>query len=121
LIHGAVNAKRDAVIPFSIVGKSWEAVIDSGFNGDLELPESLRLPLRAERIGTSHTSLAGGQSIIEDVYEVSVDFDGEHVRAQATFVPDAQILVGARLMRRHRLEIDYPRQTVLLERSQSPA
>ena len=116
MLQGTVNAKRDSIVTLMVDGKTWPAIIDSGFNGDLELPESLRLPLKAVRIGRSHTSLAGGQSIVEDVYELLFDFDGEQVRAQATFVPDAQILVGARLMRRHRLEIDYPNRTVRLER-----
>ncbi|HUG91417.1 MAG TPA: hypothetical protein VML55_11315 [Planctomycetaceae bacterium] len=38
------------------------------------------------------------------------------VRVEATFVADDQILLGTRMLRKHRLESDFPAQTVRLER-----
>jgi hypothetical protein len=60
--------------------------------------------------------LAGGQTIVEDTYIVDFPFDGQLLVAEATFVSDAQILIGTQLLRDYRLEISFPARTVLLER-----
>jgi hypothetical protein len=44
-----------------IAGRDWPATIDTGFNGDVELPDALRDPLNAQFVGRA-TALAGGQS-----------------------------------------------------------
>ena len=72
--------------------------------------------LQATRIGPIESILAAGQVVIEDLYAVEILFDGEFVRAEATFVPGDELLIGTGLLRRHRLEIDFPNSTVHLER-----
>jgi hypothetical protein len=59
----------------------------------------------------------GGTSILEDVYEVQFPFDGRTVLADATFVPDGELLIGTHLMRSYRLTIDFVAETVVLNRS----
>ncbi len=70
----------------SIAGQDWPAIIDTGFNGDLELPEELRASLNARYVGRVASALAGGQRIEEDVYVVEFPFDGHTLHAEATFV-----------------------------------
>ena len=72
----------------------WQAIIDTGFNGDLELPEALRAAVRPRFIGRISSALAGGQRIEEDVYLVELPFDGHTVHAETTFVPGNEILMG---------------------------
>jgi predicted aspartyl protease len=98
-----------------VAGEMWPAVVDSGFNGDLELPEPLREILKARFLVREPSLLAGGMIIYEDLYEVHFPFDGETVHAEASFVPARTILIGTYLMRRHRLTIDFVAQTVLLQ------
>jgi predicted aspartyl protease len=43
------------------------AIIDTGFNGDLELPESLRISLKVRFVSRVTSLLAAGQSIEEDL------------------------------------------------------
>ena len=62
------------------------------------------------------SSLAAGQEIEEDVFLVQFPFDGQLVKAQATYASVSSILIGTRLMKRHRLTIDFPQKSVLLER-----
>ena len=62
------------------------------------------------------SALAGGQMIEEDVYLVDFPFDGKVIQAETTFVADHQILIGTRLLREYRLQIDFVSQTVELER-----
>ena len=90
--------------------------MDTGFNGDLELPDSLRPFVNARFKGFASSSLAGGQIILEAVYLVDFPFDGQTVTVDATFVSNGEILLGTHLLRFHRLIVDFPAQTVSLER-----
>jgi hypothetical protein len=47
---------------------------------------------------------------------VDFPFDDEVVTVEATFAPVGEILIGTRLLRNYRLEIDFATGTVLLER-----
>ena len=104
------------MITLFIAGEEWAVTIDTGFNGDLELPEALRSVLKPEYVGKVTSSLAGGQTIEEDVYLVDFPFDGQIVQARATFVVGSEILIGTHLLREYRLQIDFVRRTVVLER-----
>ena len=47
MIVGTVSADGVPTITLSVAGQDWPAVIYTGFNGDLELPETLRGALNA--------------------------------------------------------------------------
>ena len=116
MIAGRVNRDGVAVLALMVAGQSWPAIIDTGFNGDLELPQSLRAQMNARFKGRYRSLLAGGQSIVEDTYRVDFPFDGQTLVAEATFVAGGEILIGTHLLRKYRLEIDFPNHTVLVER-----
>lgn len=116
MIIGAVTTERVPVIEVELAGRNWKAVIDTGFNGDLELPTELRKHLPCHFLGRGESFLAGGQIIEEDQFEVEFAFDGEQLTAVATFAPGNEILLGTRLLEYHRLEIDFPARSVQLTR-----
>ena len=116
MIRGIVSEDGAPTVSISIAGRDWQAIIDTGFNGDFELPWELQRQLKCRFIGRMTSLLAGDQKIFEDVYLVEIEFDGEPAKAEATFVSQPQVLVGTRLMRRHYLEIDFPAATVSLLR-----
>jgi predicted aspartyl protease len=91
-------------------------MIDTGFNGDLELPFALGPAVQAQYEGSVYSVVADGRRIFEDSYRVRFPFDGQVVSAVATFAHVDEILVGTRLLRTHRLEISFVGRTVLLER-----
>jgi predicted aspartyl protease len=101
-------------------GATWRAIIDTGFNGDLELPARLRPSVNARFICRSRSLLAGGQIIEEDTYVVDFPFDGQVCPAEATFVGHDEVLIGTHLLRDYRLEVDFPARTVQLEREPRP-
>ena len=115
MIRGAVSSSGVPTITRSVTGRDWIAVIDTGFNGDLELPEDLRESLNGRYVGRITSALAGGQTIEEDVYLVEFPFDGQIVQAEATFVLGTQILMGTHLLRDYRLTVDFVNKTVELE------
>ena len=113
---GTVSTDGVPTITLLIAGREWPAVIDTGFNGDLELPEDLRAALNARHVGRVTSALAGGQRIEEEVYVVEFPFDGHVLHAEATFVPDAYILIGTHLLRQYQLHIDFVDRSVQLTR-----
>ncbi len=116
MICGTVSVDGVPTINLSIASRDWITTIDTGFNGDLELPELLRHSLNARYIGQMTSALAGGQTIEEAIYVVDFPFDGKLIQAEASFVASHQILIGTHLLREYRLVIDFVNQTVELER-----
>jgi predicted aspartyl protease len=111
-----VNTLGVPAITLDVAGQSWNALIDTGFNGDLELPRRLRTSLGARWIGTVTSILAAGQTVDEDRYQLPFSFDGKVTLAEATFVACEEILIGTHLLRDHRLEINFVTKDVLIER-----
>ena len=116
MIQGQVDAEGLPALLLPVAGQDWKAIVDTGFNGDLELPESLRTSVNPSLIGQASSELAGGQTVVEDLYLVHFPFDGQTVRVEATFSTSNEILLGTHLLRSHRLEVHFPNGTVLLER-----
>jgi clan AA aspartic protease len=102
MISGVVTDDRRAVIQLTGRGPAGpqqeiEAIIDTGFDGWLSLPFSLgaRLGLVWRRRGRA--LLADGSESVFDIYEATVDWDGEARRIpvdEAETVP----LVGMSLL-----------------------
>ena len=116
MIAGTVSSAGVPTIDLFIANRGWPAIIDTGFNGDLELPDGLRAVLNARYVGRVTSALAGGQTIEEDVYLTEFPFDGQTIQAEVTFAAGSHILVGTRLLRGYRLEINFVRKTVQLRR-----
>jgi predicted aspartyl protease len=117
LIDGTITADGVPAIEVEAGGQLWHAVIDTGFNGELELPERLRSQVNAQFVGRLTSLLAANQRVEEDIYLVDFYFDGKMARAQATFVDGDEILIGTGMLLSHRLEIDFPGATVRVEKA----
>ena len=118
MIQGVVSQQGVPTIRLPIANQEWPATIDTGFNGDLELPEALRASVNiVDYIGPIKFALAGGQTSVEDVHLVEFPFDGKVIEAEAAFVADSQILIGTNLLRDYRLQVNFVTRTVELERA----
>lgn len=115
MIRGLITDEGVPEISIDLGGDTWSATIDTGFNGELELPETVRALVNAKFLCRGRSYLAGNVSIDEDVFLVEFPFDGNTVIAEATFVSAEQILIGTELMRDYRLEIHFRNRTVLLD------
>jgi len=119
VIRGVVTATGVPTITLTIAGRDWAATIDTGFNGDLELPASLRSSVNARYFGRVTATLAAGLSVTEEVYIVDFPFDGVELQAEATFVDSNQLLIGTHLLQNYLLRIDFVHGIVELERQQN--
>jgi predicted aspartyl protease len=120
VIRGTVTDDGSPTILLSVAGRDWTAVIDTGFNGGLELPEALRPHVNARFNMPLRYWLAGGQTIVQDTHDVDIPFDARMVPIEATFVSGDVILLGTALLRDYRLEVDFVARTVKLERVTPP-
>lgn len=116
MIGGTITKDGVPAIAMEIGGQTWQAVIDTGFNGELERPRRLRSQVNAQFVGLAVSLLAANQRIEEDVFLVEGPFDGRTVRVQATFVDGDEILIGTQMLRDDRLTVDFPAGTVTIER-----
>jgi predicted aspartyl protease len=120
MIDGIVTEDGDPVITLNVGGRDWPALIDTGFNGDLQLPEDCRGSIPLTLAGRVSSILANNDVIEEDTYLTTIPFDGEVVIPTVTFVVGNEVLIGTNFLCGHRLIIDFVMRTVRLERVQTP-
>lgn len=116
MITGIVTEDGVPLIQVSVGDRQWPAVIDTGFNGWLELPDSCRDAVNPLFLGRIVSELAGGVKIEEDAFSVEFLFDGHFIESEVTFVDSDTLLIGTAILANHHLEIDFPAKTVSLER-----
>lgn len=116
MIGGIITEDGVPEIEVEAGGERWRAIIDTGFNGELELPERLRPEVNAQFVGRVTSLLAANRTVEEDIYLVDFSFDGNRVRVGATFVDGDEILIGTRMLEDYRLVIDFPAQALTIER-----
>lgn len=63
MIAGTVSGDGVPTIELEVGGKLWTAIIDTGFNGALELPTALKDFVNAEYAGEVSSLLAAGQRL----------------------------------------------------------
>jgi predicted aspartyl protease len=85
LIEGTVDDDGVPLVILASGNQTQAMIVDTGFNGDLELPEILRETLKPEFLGRIRSLLAGDHSIEEDLFAVRISFDGRMIEAEATF------------------------------------
>jgi clan AA aspartic protease len=82
MITGAVNARRQPMVPLSAravsgMGQDFEAIVDTGFNGWLTLPSRLIRTLGLQWKRRGRALLADGSEIFFEVYQAVIYWDGQ--------------------------------------------
>ena len=110
MIQGLVNVAYEAVIRLTVQGPSGErreieAVVDTGYNGFLTLPQDLVTELGLVYRDRGRAILADGSEVFFDTYDVAVLWDSRlrNTRASAA---DTTPLVGMGLLDRHSLYVE---------------
>jgi clan AA aspartic protease len=102
VITGVVTPNRDAVIRLTLHDSNGQphdidAIVDTGFNGNLTLPPQLINSLGLTWLRVARAFLADGSEIITNVYEINLLWDGQLVSISVSEA-DADPLVGMSLM-----------------------
>ena len=109
MIHGTVNADREAVLRLQVSGLSGqpqeiEAVVDTGFTGFLTLPLSAIAALGLTRISRGRAILANGSEEIFDIYEAQIDWDGQ-TRIIEADAAEVEPLIGMSMLYGYELRV----------------
>ena len=109
MIRGVVTSRYEAVIPLVVIGargqrEPIEAIVDTGFDGWLSLPQSFvdELELPWQRLGGAF--LADGSEIEFDIHDGTVLWDRK-LREISIDVSDTDPLVGMRLLEGYQLTL----------------
>lgn len=110
MIAGTVNEDYEATIRLTVRGddreeREIEAIIDTGFTGQLTLPMPLIDRLGLSWKGRSQALIADGSIHIFDEYIGTVLWNGE-VRTVEVAAAETDPLVGMGLLRGHSLRVD---------------
>jgi clan AA aspartic protease len=125
MITGVVTGDRQATIHLLVRGPAGqeqeiEAIIDTGFDGALSLPSLLIVQLGLPWRQRGRALLADGRESVFDIYEASVNWDGE---ARRIHVDEAETapLVGMSLLEGYELGIEVRAGGKVTIRQFSPA
>ena len=110
MIEGAVSGNSEAIIRLALraaTGATQEidAIIDTGFTGDLTLPPALTRRLNLPWKGRGQALLADGGMHTFDAYVGTVSWNGQSLTVEVSSA-DTNPLVGMGLLRGHRLSMD---------------
>ena len=109
MITGVVTADRQAIIHLMVRGpagqeQELEAIIDTAFDGWLSLPSSVIVSLGLVWRQRGRALLADGRESVFDIYEATVDWDGEGRRIPVDEAETAP-LIGMSLLEGYELTV----------------
>lgn len=110
MITGVVSADGQPLVTLTVRGPvgewTFDAQIDTGFDGDLTLPPEVIAHLGLRWTERTETTLADGRVVEFDSYVGQIDWDGS-TRTIDIEDTDVDPLVGLGLLAGHRLTIDF--------------
>jgi clan AA aspartic protease len=110
MMFGRVNQQREAILKLVIIGDgnskiAVDAVINTGFNGDLILPIEIVSELGLVPQGYQKATLGDGTISQFRVYAATVIWDGERKLVEVNSAT-AGILIGMGLLDGYKLEVN---------------
>lgn len=94
--HNSVRIETEIIGAYKTVG--YGAIFDSGFSGDVVLPQSMSVDIGLASGGVAEIELADGTTMIVKLYLCKVKI-GDIVQEAATIIMGEEVLIGMGLMR----------------------
>jgi len=110
MINGKITTHREAIIGLEVIGSNQkrekvEAVIDTGFNGYLTLPNNLINSLNLQQAGSRRVTLGDGNIVVLEMYFAKVLWHGQE-REILALQADGGTLIGMSLLYGSRLVLE---------------
>ena len=118
MIEGYINSSTlSPMVPISLVGPDNEeielnAIIDTGYNGEIILPESKILEMGLEFLGTIDSELADGQIVATELFAGRVKWFDTIQEISIGASQSNDVLLGTLLLVDCELNIDFKRGEV---------
>jgi clan AA aspartic protease len=93
-----------------------EAIIDTGFDGDLCIPKKLAVALGLQLVGITDVELADGSRREELVFRGQVRFLGKTRDAEILLSDSEDLLIGLSLLSGCKMSVDFDAGNVRLKR-----
>ena len=94
--HKSVRVESDIIGEYKTVG--YSSIFDSGFSGDVVLPQSMAVNIGLRSGGVAEIELADGSQMIVKLYLCKVKI-GDIVQEAATIIMGEEVLIGMGLMK----------------------
>lgn len=95
--------------------KQLEAWIETGFTGELVLPQTTIVTLGLSQSGTVRAELGDGSAVVMDTYTCLIDWFGQEKQIEVVTNNGRYPLIGVGLLHDHKVTVDYPSQTLRVE------
>jgi clan AA aspartic protease len=118
VLTGFVNSRGEPLVRIILlssqppVSRKFGAVVDTGFNGSLSIPESVAEQCGWIWIGYESYEIASGDIVHEKVFWGRVRWLGNDQDVYAIASHAQDILIGTRLLIKNRISIDFPKREV---------
>lgn len=116
MVQGALRPRGTPIVPIEVAGQIYGAILDTGFDGGLQLPDAFALVVSAVPRGEETIQYGDGSIGTVNIFDVMVQFDGEDQVLRTQFSESDEIMLGIEALKNYRLEINFVTGTVLLER-----
>lgn len=118
-IEGTFNDELFPQIEIDIEGAKdkIEVIVDTGFNGELMLPEEVIKELDLLWIMSEYYRVASGEIKVTEVYKGNLSWFSDKRAVEVMATQSDQGLLGMQLLTSCRLEMDVPAKTVFIETS----
>lgn len=112
---GSVTVTREAHVRVGLVsGEAVECLVDTGFNGQLMLPQEVIHRLQFPIVGHEDFETAGGHLLSADIALAEIDWLAQRRVVEVIVSERADALIGTKLFDKTRLIIDYVAHTVTI-------
>ena len=93
--HNSVRIDTEIIGKFETTG--YGAIFDSGFTGDVVIPERMAVDIGLKSGGVAEVELADGSTMIVELYLCKVKI-GDIIQEAATIIMGSEVLIGMGLM-----------------------
>lgn len=119
MLEGRVNRHGEPIVAIHLVLRAkpgtFPAVIDTGFNGYLSVPERLLKQSHWQAIGTEKFEIATGAIAEQEIFLGEIVFDGQRSPAYVVATQAKDILIGTKLLTRKLLSINFRTARVIVK------
>jgi clan AA aspartic protease len=110
-LEGKINELGEAIIQLAVKGlrtqAKVDAVIDTGFSGDLCLPIQVAIQIGLELCGVEFYELADGSIQRTNVFRAKVEWFEEEKEVEVILTESRSALIGTGMLIGKKLEMDF--------------
>jgi clan AA aspartic protease len=106
-----MNVKRS----FGSAPMDLDAWIDTGFTGELVLPQTFISALGLVQSGTVSAQLGDGSAVVMNTYTCVVEWFNQEMQVEIVANNGQFPLLGVGLLRDHKLTVDYSSRTLTIQ------